>query len=525
MTTPENHEPSFVQYQSPDERKLPILKFVLLFLGGIFAPLLLTYGYATHDEVQITAIVISVVCLGIGLVHPFWGLVFFVGLLYIRPEDSIPALRGLHLTLIASVITIFSVFLQKVMDKTPPLRTPLDKMLVLFALMAVISTAAGGDIRTALTDASRLVILVFMVLNLVNTRKRLHIFLAAVLILTSYLSCYSIYLFFNGSALARGSEFQAQGTGIFGDPNDLSATIVAGFALAVTSALKSKGLNRGLMFLLSAFFVYSIFLTNSRGGMIALIGIVGSLLFLFLKPRWLAIPLAIIVGFGMVKFGPSRMSELDSGEESANSRFWFWSNGVHQLIAHPLTGVGYGQFTEVNDGMTAHNSFVLCFAELGLPGYFFWIGCIYYCFVNLSKKQDSEMSKDEKEEESNRIRGPSAIPIQVRPGPKNSRMTQAKPEIKKLASAVKVFTPAEYDRLGAQLALGGFLLAAFFISRTYVPVLYLLMSLPVVCQIANSDGKSKFERSSQTLFKDYLKIGAICIVSILAIYVMSARLK
>ncbi len=517
MISPDSQESSFVQYQPHDERRLPFVNIILGVIGGILAPLLLTYGYATHDETQITAIVISVICLGIGLVRPFWGLIFFVGLLYIRPEDSIRALQGLHLTLIASIVTIFSVFLQKIMEKAKPLRTPLDRMLVLFAIMAVISTAAGGDIKTALMDASRLIVLVFMVLNLVNTQQRYRIFLTAIMIFTAYLSCYSIYLFFNGAGLARGVDFQAQGTGIFGDPNDLSAVIVSGFALSTAAALKCKGLNRGFLFLLSGFYIYSIFLTNSRGGMIALMGVVACVLFLFMRPRWLAIPLAIIVAIGFIKFGPSRMAELDSGEESANSRFWFWSNGVQQLAAHPFTGVGYGQFPEVNDGMTAHNSFVLCFAELGLPGYYFWIGCIYYCFVNLSKKQTSEMNPIEKEIESNRIRGPSGQAV-------GEKFTSQKPGVA-TATLAKVMSPAEYDLLGGRLALGGFLLAAFFISRTYVPILYLLMSLPVVCQIANSNGENLFERSSQTRFKDYLIIGGICIVSIMVIFLISMRLR
>ncbi len=519
MNTPEDQTPAFIEYRNPDERSLPLRSALLLILAGIFAPLALAYGYGTQNEVQITAIVISVICLGIGLVYPFWGLVFFVGLIYIRPEDTMPALAGLHLTLIASIVTIFSVFLQKVMDKSPPVRTPLNGMLLLFAGMTIVSSVAGGEIRTAITDGSRLVVLVFMILNLVNTPKRYNHFLIAVLAFTVYLAGYSVFLFFGGAGLKRGDEFQSQGTGIFGDPNDLSATIVAGLALAFSMALRSKGAARGLLTALSVFLVYSIYLTNSRGGMLALMGMAGCFLFILWRPRWLAVAFAVIVGFAFIKFGPSRMSELDTGEESANSRFWFWSNGVQQLISHPVTGVGYGQFADANGGMTAHNSFVLCFAELGLPGYFFWIGCIYYCFVKPENRQESEATRKPPERGGHEIRAPDF----------SRKLTVgSKQAVEKPAGTFVGFitrTPEDLDRIGAQLSLAAFLMAAFFISRTYVPILYLLMSLPVIQQISTGKGRNDFRRSPQTLFQDLLKIAAISAVSIVAIYLIAIKLR
>jgi O-antigen ligase len=45
----------------------------------------------------------------------------------------------------------------------------------------------------------------------------------------------------------------------------------------------------------------------------------------------------------------------------------------------PIFGVGLGQFTE-HAPLTAHNSFVLTAAELGLPGMVLWTAVLYVAF-------------------------------------------------------------------------------------------------------------------------------------------------
>ena len=48
-----------------------------------------------------------------------------------------------------------------------------------------------------------------------------------------------------------------------------------------------------------------------------------------------------------------------------------WGAGLQMLKSHPLFGVGFGNFAD-HAGLTAHNSIVVCAAELGLFGLYFW---------------------------------------------------------------------------------------------------------------------------------------------------------
>jgi O-antigen ligase len=122
--------------------------------------------------------------------------------------------------------------------------------------------------------------------------------------------------------------------------------------------------------------------------------------------------------------------EVSSGEASASLRIDAWSDGLNLLKAKPLFGVGYGNFLDHHE-RTAHNSFVLCFAELGLLGYFLWMGLIVIAYLGLE----------------NVLRHP--LP--------------STPE-GDLASILRT-------------SLVAFLVCAWFLSRTYQPSLYILLAL------------------------------------------------
>jgi hypothetical protein len=71
----------------------------------------------------------------------------------------------------------------------------------------------------------------------------------------------------------------------------------------------------------------------------------------------------------------------------------------------------------------------------------------------------------------------------------------------------------------------GFLVAGFFLSRTYVPVLYLLVSLPIAAQIAMRRKNRAFPLTGQQLMRDCGSIVLICIGSIIFIEAMAQHYK
>ncbi len=158
------------------------------------------------------------------------------------------------------------------------------------------------------------------------------------------------------------------------------------------------------------------YFTRSRGGAIALIALI---LFGFkdkigfIKSSILAAGLlAAMVALNVS--GGRGMNEDDGGRVAA------WITGLEIFKTHPLLGVGINQFGDYNEtGNTAHNSYVLCLAEIGLVGYVCWMGMIVSSWKDLTVisilKTDRENDAEERRRTLNRLPG-SAAPATTPPG-------------------------------------------------------------------------------------------------------------
>jgi O-antigen ligase len=457
-----------------------VLSILVAFLAVVLVPGLIAFGLATVNELQVVAVILGVLGVLAILARPFWGMIICVGLIYIRPEEAISALQGMRFTLLVSVVTLVAMLLQFSQQNTRLVRTPLNGLLSGFAITVVLSSLSYGNTGTAITDISKLLIFAFLVINLVRTPHTYRQFVTAVLVLSSYLAVYSIHLYFSGAVINDQGTIRTLATGIFGDPNDLAATVVAGLALALSRIPQASKSGKALLIALGLIMIWAILLTNSRGGMMALLAVLGGFFLMSQRRKGVAILLAAIIVGAFLAATPGRMTNFNTGEASANSRFWFWDNGVDQLIQHPLLGVGYGQFPSVNGGYTAHNSFVLCFGELGLLGYFCWMGCIYHCF--------------RRPEGAGEVVGLEAEDIQR-------------------------------NLLGARLALLGFLVASFWLSHTYTPILYLLISLAIAGPLALYPPLESLPGKDGNRLRDGAKIAALCLGSIIFIKLLAEHCK
>jgi putative inorganic carbon (HCO3(-)) transporter len=456
----------------------------LLLLAGLLVPGILTYALIIADEAKVMAGVIAILFVIAIIYKPFLGLLCFIGLLYARPEEAFPALAGLRLPLIMALVTLVATWLQFSLHRHPLTRTPINPLILVFGAIALLTTFQNGTLSTAGQDIAKIVILVLLILNLVRTRERYQKLVTAIIVCSSYLALYSIYLFLTGHSLLReGTIEQSVATGIFSDPNDLSATIVAGLALALHRIVIKKKYLKLLYVLLVGAMTWAVLLTSSRGGLLAFLTALGGIFLIHSRRKGLAIFLAACVCGTLFLLAPGRMGDMDSKEESANSRLGYWQNGINQLFAYPLQGIGYGQFPSVNGGYTAHNTFVLCFAEIGSFGYFCWMGFIYYGF-------------------------------------KKDRSTEERPDRSIASGTAEKILPVLEDLPGSRLALASYLVACFWISRTYALPTYVLLGLPAVGRLIVLEKQSRQESSMDRLSKDWGKICVICVLSVLFIQVM-----
>lgn len=264
-----------------------------------------------------------------------------------------------------------------------------------------------------------------------------------------------------------------RGLGILHDPNDLALSFVAVLPLVSIGMRRSRILRLLLEFLLSAALCYGVYLTHSRGGTLGLLFVLFCI-FVRRVGRSRAVLLVGMLAIGAVAVDIGGGRSFSVQDESATERIDAWSEGLQMLKSQPLTGVGYRQFTE-HHSLTAHNSFVLCFAETGLVGYFLWLSLLGITLLQLHKLKHL----------------PEANPIEL--------------DIRRHASIL-------------QDALIGFMAAAFFLSRTYVPLLYLLIGLSASLVLIAK------KNDVPVVLPTYVRLGALIaaseLVSIFLIYII-----
>jgi len=177
---------------------------------------------------------------------------------------------------------------------------------------------------------------------------------------------------------------RVRGLGQMNDPNDLALVLVA-FLPFLGLAWRKGRTVRNVLLLgpPAAFLVYGIYLTRSRGGMLGLLAVCFASLVGRLSRTKALLATTVIAGiFLAANFTGGRA--MSTSEESSAHRIDAWSEGLDMFRSSPVLGVGFQNFTEHNE-LTAHNSFVLCFAELGAAGYFFWLALLVVAILQLEQ--------------------------------------------------------------------------------------------------------------------------------------------
>jgi putative inorganic carbon (HCO3(-)) transporter len=127
-----------------------------------------------------------------------------------------------------------------------------------------------------------------------------------------------------------------------------------------------------------------------------------------------------------------------------------WSNGLQMFKSAPVFGIGYGSFSERNNDLTAHNSLVLCLAELGLVGSTVWVALLITTALGLNSIMRPQMTKEPTECQS---QPPSAA-----------------------AEEKKSLVPTHWI-MAVHLALISFMTTSWFLSRSYSITMYLVLGL------------------------------------------------
>src|ERR1051326_5207397 len=211
----------------------------LVALVGITIPGLLLH----FPMLSIIAGVVGLLGLTLVVACPFAGLLIFLGLLYLRPEEVFPSLAGARMTLLVSLVALIAWAINAFLCREEFLfHLPTFRCFLGFLAVAVVSTAAAGALDQVTLDLLKLLVLFVLIAHLVNTEARLRAATSAIVLFTALLGARTIWEYQHGVALIRNDGgARAMATGIFGDPNYLAL----GMAMALPLALGTVCARRG----------------------------------------------------------------------------------------------------------------------------------------------------------------------------------------------------------------------------------------------------------------------------------------
>jgi O-antigen ligase len=314
-----------------------------------------------------------------------------------RPQDIFPVLSPLRPALVMGILTLGAVLMHARAISGPPF--PRERQVQYYAVLLIImvfgipfSLYSRLSFMIIFTEYINVIFFFFIFYRLIDSEKKLSTLLFLCCLGNGLYSAFSVITGnFADGRLSFGGMF---------DPNDLAFFASAFLPLNLLFISRDNSIwVRSACLACFGFGVLLIFLTGSRGGLLAL-GVAGILLLLG-KSRTINSPMKVCVvamTLAIISFSPinaDRFLTLFSISEDYNvqeesGRLAIWGIGVRAMLANPVTGVGVGCFSnavgqdrvdrwaDILAWQTAHNSAIQIGTETGL------IGLLMFLLISLN---------------------------------------------------------------------------------------------------------------------------------------------
>jgi O-antigen ligase len=380
------------------------------------------------------------------------SLIVYILLLFIRPQEWVPGILNLPIITPVMCVAILATFMEVAGGKWHFKDVPQNWLVLGFFGAVIASNLLSfqqplnfGVTLDVTREFGKIILLYFLIAINLKTIRQVKGFILAIIIGCLFIAVHGILQIHTGAGfggllplyVSQEHAYRIIAFGFFSDPNDVAQALLVALPFLI-SGIHRPGIAAPwrLVSLVAAGVIgYAIFLTGSRGGWLALAVMMVAYFLLNFRQKKISVVLGILALGGLLMFAPARVQTGSTHDQSAKGRIVSWTEGNKMLKMSPLFGIGKSRFAEYSDtGLVAHNSFVHCWGELGLFGYFWWLGMLF-ASVKDSYALGKERTGDPKKDEMGRV----------------ARVL--------LASWI------------------GFMAAAVFLSRTYKPELYILIGL------------------------------------------------
>src|SRR5580765_474438 len=228
---------------------------------------------------------------------PFFLLLIFILMLFANPALLVPSLESVRPVQLTGISAMAILLMQKTIsrDRVRLVWPESPLMIALISAMAVSCVGAfwpGLAFDTTL-DFLKIVVIYFLILNCVESEKRLWI-TTATLIAAGTIPELGTLRNYVGGNFVEGNR--AAWIGTFANPNDMAYSLVVLMPLALYAGGKVRLAVKPLIWIVIGIYVAAIFATHSRGG---LLGLFAVLIIFGLRQRGASSRLLVFAGLAV----------------------------------------------------------------------------------------------------------------------------------------------------------------------------------------------------------------------------------
>lgn len=326
----------------------------------------------------------------------FWMICFYLFFEYVRPQLIYPAIDFLPWTQLVLIGAVLGCFLDKTVRWVP---SSINILLVVLYVVILASSYFAYFPETSYENLSKYylwVIIYFLIINIINTKKRYFIFLC-IFILASFKLSLSLTI----TWARRGFSFTDWGLmgpqGFFQNSGELAIQMLVFWPIALAFAHFVKPhVSKLLYYLLLLMPVTAIMVilgASSRGAQLALICqlLVMNYRYIFTPKVMIALAITLTLIWNVLPKEQKQRFEEMGEDRTSVQRILYYKNGLKMIKDHPALGVGYFNFAPyfeqyypddviLSRAELPHNIFLQMGTDTGLVGLTVYLLLIFIAF-------------------------------------------------------------------------------------------------------------------------------------------------
>ncbi|HKO62560.1 MAG TPA: O-antigen ligase family protein [Pyrinomonadaceae bacterium] len=372
----------------------------------------------------------------------FTGIFLFTFLVFFRPYELFPALSWLSKSAFVVALITVAIFVPAQLGlenaiTSKPTEIKLVLALLVTGLLSIPLALDPSRAFQSFIDYLKVIVMFVVMVNVVRNGRRLTNLVLLVLLASCILSLGALNDYRLGNLALQGRRISGVIGGLFSNPNDLALHLVTMIPISFGLMLGSRSLlKKCLYFGCALLLIAGMVATFSRGGFLALICVIGFLIWKFApRNRIVFGVVALTVVMAIIAAAPGYKTRISNlSDASAIARTDDLKRSILVAIRHPIFGVGMDNYIIYsNVSKTTHNAYTQVAAEMGLVALFVYIAFLVTPLRRLRQIEQATLT------------------------------AKGKPSI-------------YYLTIGLQASLVGYMVASFFASVAYLWYAYYLVA-------------------------------------------------